>query len=468
MMDIKNDKEKPEVYALRQKDGNWQISRREFLKAAGLGAAALGMKFSRSYAQGDQPAGSSAASDPYLDACSTVSAHNDNISSLLLSPDGRYLISCSPKAIKCWDLENEYLMVGRVDGKNVLGAADTAVIGRIFGKDSILGNGSDVSNLQFLALPLNSESVKETLSKIEGKYDALAVDADGNIYGASGGSVKIWYDAVGPMRIWYAEDAYWKSDVLYQSENGEKIRAIRLLNEDSELFILFASGAYGVLDLKSLEYKGFIMYSGMAVVCPDEKQVLLYKDTIGRLSLVSLSDGKALWEKDIRQLDFIETDGTLIKGMAVAKDGKTAYVAGSGASKSGVVRMISMEDGAVLDSVELCPVMTKKMPLVLPEDGKRIIIAVNERIFVYSLPDLKLIALPEDFFGYIYQSSGMGIAKTDPETGVTYTYFTGPGTEIPEGAVCVCNTVTGAGVLCGCDSHSCSCDNNGGHYWHPN
>ena len=35
-------KEKPEVYALRQDGENWQITRRDFLKVAGVGAAALG------------------------------------------------------------------------------------------------------------------------------------------------------------------------------------------------------------------------------------------------------------------------------------------------------------------------------------------------------------------------------------------------------------------------------------------
>ena len=36
-------KEKPEVYALRQDGGGWQFSRRDFLKAAGIGAAAVGI-----------------------------------------------------------------------------------------------------------------------------------------------------------------------------------------------------------------------------------------------------------------------------------------------------------------------------------------------------------------------------------------------------------------------------------------
>ena len=43
MNEMKDQKERPEVYALRQDRGDWQISRRDFLKAAGFGAAALGI-----------------------------------------------------------------------------------------------------------------------------------------------------------------------------------------------------------------------------------------------------------------------------------------------------------------------------------------------------------------------------------------------------------------------------------------
>ena len=39
-------KEKPEVYAIRRDGGDWQISRRDFLKAAGLGAAVMGIGMS--------------------------------------------------------------------------------------------------------------------------------------------------------------------------------------------------------------------------------------------------------------------------------------------------------------------------------------------------------------------------------------------------------------------------------------
>ena len=41
-MNEQKNNEKPEIYALQQDGKNWQISRRDFLKAAGIGAAAVG------------------------------------------------------------------------------------------------------------------------------------------------------------------------------------------------------------------------------------------------------------------------------------------------------------------------------------------------------------------------------------------------------------------------------------------
>ncbi len=41
-MDGQKSSESPEVYALRQESGNWRISRRIFLKAAGIGTVVLG------------------------------------------------------------------------------------------------------------------------------------------------------------------------------------------------------------------------------------------------------------------------------------------------------------------------------------------------------------------------------------------------------------------------------------------
>ena len=91
--------EKPEVYALSQNDNGWQISRRDFLKAAGIGAAALGFGMS-SYLV--KPA---FADESMEELCRGALSHAEPISELLLSPDGKYIISRdTDRKVKVWDL----------------------------------------------------------------------------------------------------------------------------------------------------------------------------------------------------------------------------------------------------------------------------------------------------------------------------------------------------------------------------
>jgi hypothetical protein len=73
--------------------------------------------------------------------------------------------------------------------------------------------------------------------------------------------------------------------------------------------------------------------------------------------------------------------------------------------------------------------------------------------------------------------SGVDYTYTD-EYGTTYTYTMPCGSTLPPGATCVCDCVTVPS--CSCDSYVapkpksctcdtvCTCDKQGGHYWHPN
>ena len=88
-------KEKPEVYALRQDDGNWKISRRDFLKVVGIGtAAALVAGLNKAAAQ----------DTTVFDACMNAAADTSSIHGLAVSADGKYLLSRSFENIRCWDL----------------------------------------------------------------------------------------------------------------------------------------------------------------------------------------------------------------------------------------------------------------------------------------------------------------------------------------------------------------------------
>ena len=78
-MDKQSNNEKPEVYALRQDDGNWQISRRDF---AGMGSGFV------------RPA-LGASEKELQDVCDNAYSHQSKIDDLLVSADGKYLLSHS-------------------------------------------------------------------------------------------------------------------------------------------------------------------------------------------------------------------------------------------------------------------------------------------------------------------------------------------------------------------------------------
>ena len=107
-MNEKKNSEKPEVYALRKDGNNWQISRRNFLKAAGIGAAAIkaglsSRPVSPAFAQDDE--------DDMVYLCQSAPAHKYQIIKLMLSHDGKYLISFDDvKIMKCWDFRNHSLL----------------------------------------------------------------------------------------------------------------------------------------------------------------------------------------------------------------------------------------------------------------------------------------------------------------------------------------------------------------------
>ena len=109
-MNEQNKQERPEVYALRQDSGIWQISRRDFLKAAGIGAAAVSAGLNGRLVR---PV---SADEDITSVCKNAPAHESNITKLSASADGKYLVSWDiSKAIRCWDIEN-YALLGTMSG----------------------------------------------------------------------------------------------------------------------------------------------------------------------------------------------------------------------------------------------------------------------------------------------------------------------------------------------------------------
>ncbi len=458
-MNNQKNNEKPEVYVLRQEGAKWQISRRSFLKAAGIGAAIMGCGIGHAVAQ-------DAADEAGLsDVCRSAPAHKNRITKLLISPDDKYMVTCSTDqntgiaapihTVKCWDLQNGCKLIGRVSGY-FFDVSKDIVTAEIDGTYCLVGFDLMGHRIIYYELPISFTSKTKELP-ISGEYDALAVDAAGNIYEAADGKI-LFYSA---------DKSYQEQKILYEFSSETHIKSMHLLRGGSHLFIQPDENSYNILELEGRRRRWVEQRIGLYSIDPGGELGLVYNNINNTLSYIDLIAGMTRWNIDISRTEFTESDGTAIKGMVISKDGKTGFLFGPCGEKASALMMISMKDGSVLDTMHLCSIPSDPAPLAVTADGKKIMVGANSSVFIISLPDLRITELPADPEELTADKMCIVVKIPDPESGTVYTYILEQDAEIPEGSVCVCNTVTGPRAVCRCDSHTCRCDKNYS-YWYPN
>ncbi len=464
-MGKQNSGEKPEIYAIRKEGGDWQISRRDFLKAAGIGAAAVSVGLSGCSTKEEDLVEITATPVSISDLCLTAPAHEQNVETMVLSVDGKYLITAAFNKVKCWDTETSALL-GTQDHLPFLTYFNDPVYaaGQIGGKSCVYGNGNGTDNIQYLELPITDDSKKQDLP-VKGWFVDLVMDSSGNFYGVKNDG--IYYSA--------AADGYTSTDLIYELDGSNYNKAIRLIDAERKLFVQYGNNiGYDVLDLTDKTMKTFDGICYRFALTPDGSRALIYDNVTNDIRNVSLSDGSVLWTVNGETMGYIGRYGSQrIKGIAVSADGEHAFILGDTSQSKGVVRMVSMSDGSFEKSLVLGSFKNLKIPVALSKDGTKLFIVFGQGIQIISLPDLEIIGCLSDVGAMTDKMEAIELSRTDSATGVVYTYTLPAGAEIPEGAVCICNTVTGKiSTACTCDSHKCSCDahrsGGGSHYWHPN
>lgn len=452
-MGEQTNKERPEVYALRQNEGGWQISRRDFLKAAGISAAAVGISLNSRFVR---PA---AGADIY-EMCVNSLAHGDDITRMLLSPDGNYLISRdSGGVMKCWSFDT-YALLGTL--KNAFSGKEPVLTGIVGGKEAVLSASSS-----YYELPVTSKSSGKDLFSSAGSYDSFVMDREENIYALQSASSVIMLKKA---------DGYQSKEPLYSSE--KKIRSIFWMENSGKLFLQMDT-SFAVLDPASHEAKSFYGDCPVYAILPGDARILICGDSGCRLC--SLVDGSMIWERDLAG----------ITAAAVSPDGSIGIAADSAFH----VWLISMKDGSTLHD-KACGSKSDRTPqIAVGKDGTKFAFAVGKSILFFSLPDLEALGCPVDLENMKEDTQGIQVEQIDPVTHQTVTVTMPCGSPIPDGAVCICNCV--AGTICNCDGHCtcdtvcscvghctcdtvcscvghctcntvCTCDSQGGHYWHPN
>ena len=454
--------ERPEVYAIRQDGGSWQISRRNFLKAAGIGAAALGVGLSGCSSKEQDLVQITATPASLSDLCLTAPAHEEVVKTMILSVDGKYLISTAFNKTKCWDVETSALIGTQHYPFPGFYQDPVYAAGMIGGKSCVFGNGNGTDYIQYLELPFTDESQKQNLN-VKEKYIDLVMDSAGNFYGLR--KEGIFYSS--------AADGYASTDLIYESNGGSRIQ---LIDEDRKLFIhLGRTEGYSVLDLTDKTGRKFEGNCYRFALAPDGSRALIYDHETNDIRNISLLDGTVLWTINAEEMGYISRNGSQrLKGIAVSADGEHAFLFGDTGQTKGVIRMISMADGSTEKTLVLGSFNNINIPVVLTKDGTKLITAYGKSILFISLPDLQILNCAVDTAAMEDTMHGIEYSQTDPDTGVIYTVTLPEGAEIPAGAVCTCNTVAGKiSTACTCDSYKCSCDTHrsgsgGSHYWHPN
>ena len=460
-MSEKTGRDRPEVYALRQEGGDWQISRRDFLKAAGIGAAAVGAGLNSSCSRRNSTWKGPVESLDVL--CPQVISHKYIITQLLVTTDGKYLVSNDRHDVKCWDLDSFAL----VQSYNT-NAAQIRV-SQISGKNSVIRYFSDPSSatgyiFSYYEIP-NEGKHGSNLARASSFKD-FAVDSSENIYLVNDTGV----------RIITRESGYESNEILYSFLASERNPSFTLIRDDKEMFIRMNDG-FGILDLETRELKQFEGGCTGYSICMDGSKALIYSGMEYRLA--ALDSGETVWTRTFA--DILDSEGNelfvprRISGgsyirckVAVTPDASAGILLGEKA-----VCLISLTDGSLIryklingdpNDGEGCVAIAK--------DGTKAAISVSKAILFLSLPDLEILSCPVDLNIVKDDVNGAEVSVKDADTGKKMEYTLPCGAAIPEGGVCTCNCVAGRGG-CACNSHGRSNGNgrsNGGasHYWHPN
>ncbi len=452
MKEQNDPKDHPEVYAICRNGADWQISRRDFLKAAGMGAAAVSVGMSSGCSR----------PKPFDMICGDVTAHTDTITGMTLSADGRYLLSLDKKSIiKCWDFESQALL-GSI--RQTFGHFSAGY----YNGRSCLFLSSGGGKYACAEIPITEHKAKMAAAESLPIITLPEADAAGLIFD----SAENIYTGGHDIRLYRKSDDYQQPEVLF-SLDPEKyviIKSMKLFNDEKSLFFLWNQhSGFEILDLES---KGSVSFRKNLcttyAILPDQKQALICSEK--GYALTSLEDGAIVWKKTGPQPG--GGKNYRISAAAVTPDGSTGIIIVV-YNQQCYIYLVSLTDGSETNKYELGYLVRSDSfagPVLTP-DGTKAAVSVDKTIFFFSLPELKLIGCPIDVDDAKDNEKGIEISATDEATGETYTYSMPCGAAIPGGAVCTCNCVKGRGG-CACNAHSSSNSKNKGgsgpHYWHPN
>jgi WD40 repeat protein len=442
---LDDENEIPEIYSLKKGKNGWQISRRDFLKAAGAASALAAAGI------GNRSRLIPVSAAEMNDLCKVSKAHNEEITAIAInSSSTRFVSGDESGEIKVWTLPDFGL-------ENSLMIGNGTIRSCIFNIDStILYVGTDLGSV--FRILLETMEIQETiLTDTSSPISCMAISKNGNMIALSNDEGKLF---------------------LYDNEAG-KITAQLDTTDHSFVKMNFSADAktlytcsftgnirtYSVPELKlldtNLELDRTITAAGFI---PGDIH-LIYSLHEGGFVFYSLPEDREIWAAD--------NPGDTVFALEISPDGSLFITSGT----QNTLKMWSTSNGELISEIFS---FSQKLPLLsITPDGTLLISTTGKSILVWSLPDGKLIQCPVDLSIMPENEKAITIEKVDEVTGKTITFTLPCGSPLPAGAVCVCNCVGGS--LCSCDAYTtCSCDSHSTcscvghtvtysyHYWHPN
>lgn len=424
----------PQVFALSRGEQGWQLSRRDFARAA---VAAAGI------AAGAAVRDAGAQQDP-RQLCGKVRAHSDSVNGLAVTADQAYLVSAAAdKKLKMWKLPEGGLFKS-FDAHDAVNALASAPNNRAFAAcadgwirpftlpeqrdrglvqhgtwgravavspdGALLATGGGDKQVQVYALP-GLESVR-TIS-VERTVVSLAfLDGSARLaVGDDGGNLSVW-----PSR-----------DGDREAGNLQHPNAVTSIAVSAASGLLATACNDGSVRIWSIRDKSLVKtlaaHQGMA-------RGVAFADDFGLLITAGQDKKVRLWAKD----------GWASKATLTGHQGCIESLA------------VSAKHKLLATGDETGRVMLWKLPA-----GE----------LIYCLTDLEAISDKLEGAKYkVMGSEGRWIEYTLP-----------CGAPLPQGAICICNCVPGSictcnkictcDTVCGCVGNTvCTCDSI--HYWYPN
>lgn len=437
-------KEVPEIYSIRKGNDQWTVSRRSFLKAAGLGAAAVTAGLNAVRLSGPVLA----AND--LDTlCKTAAAHDAPLACLAISPDGSYFASSDQDgAVKLWSLPGGELLASVQTGGGV------AYQLQFSGDSETLFCGTDQGQIEERAVSSALYLVDE--GNFGTMINALATHPkDSKLAAARDAGELIMVD--GTAMTWQPVDSDISISALCFTSTGQKL----LAGGDSGKLTVYDTSDRQLLE--AIEVGAPV--TDLCILPGDVFAAVV--DETPQLSVWSLASGEKKWSYPL-PADMAPN------AVVCTPDGSMIILKGTGKK----ILFISAADGTLLK--EFAGGTEYHKTIAVTPDGSTLIAGFEQSILMYSLPDGKLTGCPVDLDSMPDTQEGITVEKVDEVTGETVTFTLPCGAPIPNGAVCVCNCVAGSVcscvgyVACSCDGYvaGCSCDGHTitttYHYWHPN